>query len=421
MIGIFHKMSYICSRNIACTMPEFRESIRIKNVGPLRDIDLSDIRPLTVFIGESASGKSTLMKAIALFRFIFKKAAIRSYLKNAKISRSPFKMQFLTWAKNCGLDTYLKEDSEIVYSVTVDDQVYTISSTAKKLDCNLSIPNEHLTFSKISFIPESRNTIPMWLQNGSKGKADRPLGLYFQDAFQDFLAAVDAVSNMDLEYVGMRFSVQKTAAGKKYMISPHTDSNIQGDPYSVELRHSSSGIQTSTPLSLITKYFSKYFSFEDAFKRSVMEYLFDINRLKLFQPGIELTDLAKFVHIHVEEPELSLYPPAQCALIRSLVSDCFINNSPKWKMSLMLATHSPYIINYLNVLIRASYCRNPNDPRAYIDPENIGVYKIVRGGLSPLKGWSNTSGQVVINTLDLSEPMDEIYQKYVSMDGRPVK
>ena len=33
------------------------ESIYIKDIGPLRHIELDDIKPLTIIIGESASGK----------------------------------------------------------------------------------------------------------------------------------------------------------------------------------------------------------------------------------------------------------------------------------------------------------------------------------------------------------------------------
>ena len=37
-----------------------KESIIIKNLGPLKEVEISDIKPLTVFIGKSASGKSTI-------------------------------------------------------------------------------------------------------------------------------------------------------------------------------------------------------------------------------------------------------------------------------------------------------------------------------------------------------------------------
>lgn len=49
-----------------------KESIIIKNLGPLKEVEISDIKPLTVFIGRSASGKSTIMKIIVLMRYIYK-------------------------------------------------------------------------------------------------------------------------------------------------------------------------------------------------------------------------------------------------------------------------------------------------------------------------------------------------------------
>ena len=69
-----------------------KESITIRNVGPLKDIVIDDITSLTVFIGQSGSGKSMIMKIIVLMRYIFKRICIRSFLKNAGISRSPFKI-----------------------------------------------------------------------------------------------------------------------------------------------------------------------------------------------------------------------------------------------------------------------------------------------------------------------------------------
>ena len=71
-----------------------KESIIIRDLGPIKDIEIGAIRLLTVIIGESASGKSTLMKVIALMRYIYKMLNIRAYLKNANISRSPFRLRF---------------------------------------------------------------------------------------------------------------------------------------------------------------------------------------------------------------------------------------------------------------------------------------------------------------------------------------
>jgi AAA15 family ATPase/GTPase len=94
-----------------------KESIHIKNLGPIKDIFIDDIKPITVLIGESGSGKSTLMKAIALFRWIYKMHNIRSYLKRSKVSKSPFRFRMDTYFKNCGFEQYLKNSPEITYSV----------------------------------------------------------------------------------------------------------------------------------------------------------------------------------------------------------------------------------------------------------------------------------------------------------------
>ena len=57
---------YFCNRKIIIHI--MKESIVIKNLGPLKHVEIDDIRPLTVFIGKSASGKSTIMKVVVLMR-----------------------------------------------------------------------------------------------------------------------------------------------------------------------------------------------------------------------------------------------------------------------------------------------------------------------------------------------------------------
>ena len=93
-----------------------KESIIIKNLGPLKEVEIRDIKPLTVFIGKSASGKSTIMKIIVLMRYIYKMINIRSYLKNAKITRSPFKLRFNSLLQD-GLESMITVETEIYYTV----------------------------------------------------------------------------------------------------------------------------------------------------------------------------------------------------------------------------------------------------------------------------------------------------------------
>ena len=48
-----------------------KEYITIHNIGPLKKIDRLEIAPFTVLIGESAIGKSTLMKVLILMRYLY--------------------------------------------------------------------------------------------------------------------------------------------------------------------------------------------------------------------------------------------------------------------------------------------------------------------------------------------------------------
>ena len=71
-----------------------KERIHVKNVGALKDTGVVELKPLTVLIGNSASGKSTLMKLAVLMRYIFKRICIRAYLKNAQIDEKIFYIRY---------------------------------------------------------------------------------------------------------------------------------------------------------------------------------------------------------------------------------------------------------------------------------------------------------------------------------------
>ena len=45
-----------------------KESLLIRNLGPIHEVELNDISPLMVLVGESGGGKSTILKVLALFQ-----------------------------------------------------------------------------------------------------------------------------------------------------------------------------------------------------------------------------------------------------------------------------------------------------------------------------------------------------------------
>ena len=83
------------------------EYLRIQNFGPVVDIELDNIVPLTVLIGESGSGKSTVMKVLSMFRWIYKRVVLRSYVRQAKIKKTGIGIQMKTLLKTSQLNEYL--------------------------------------------------------------------------------------------------------------------------------------------------------------------------------------------------------------------------------------------------------------------------------------------------------------------------
>ncbi len=379
-----------------------KESIHIKNLGPIKDIFIEDIKPLTVLIGESGSGKSTLMKAIALFRWLYKMHNIRSYLKRSKVSKSPFRFRMDSYFKNCGFEEYLKNSPEIIYTVeSPSNRKYTLHFAKNKLtgtsDKDL-VHVQDLYYNKLSFISETRNIIPLWTERGASLTGGY-LGFYFHEVYNDFNLASENLKELDIKYLNLKLSVKKTQSNKKYFIQ---DPNKE---YELTLKNSSSGTQNAIPVTLIAEHFSKHFDFEEAFNRSVLNFLTKADSITDFKPVKNLGDIKKKLYIHIEEPELSLFPEAQCELISDLIAKCFVTNSNT--IDLLFSTHSPYIINHLNLLIKAYDCGQLVDG-AQVDFEKLAVYQVEEGIIHDLI----VKNQRIVNTNALSDTINNIYDQY---------
>lgn len=388
-----------------------KESIIIRNLGPLKNVEINDIRPLTVFIGKSASGKSTIMKIVMLMRYIYKMVNIRSYLKNAKITGSLFKLRFNTLLHD-GLEKMITEKTEIYYIVEINGNEYRLEYTNGSLKTNINVSNDDLVFFKESYISEARSMIPALASRLSSFKKGMNLGFYFNETFNDFNDATDTVKELPLDYLNLKMKIQKSGnKPKQFMVE-----SLSGETSSVELKYASSGIQTSAPLAVIVRYFANEFSFKDAFQRSVLSYLFQQDRLEKFTPTMSQNELEKYVHIHIEEAELSLDPEAQRTLINNLVNTAFHKNKDDRKLGLMIATHSPYIVNHLNVLLRAGYFDKARENYPYLEKNDIAVYRMYEGSLVSLMATDNDTEEYVINTYDMSDTMERIFDEYENME-----
>ena len=108
----------------------------------------------------------------------------------------------------------------------------------------------------------------------------------------------------------------------------------------------------------------------------------------------------------VEEPEQNLYPFTQINLLEAIIKLC----SDERGHSCTITTHSPFILNYLNVLIER-YKKNILD-QVNLNPEELGVYSISEGMQTDLIQQNAKTREKSVNAEDLVEAMRAMYNEY---------
>ena len=125
--------------------------------------------------------------------------------------------------------------------------------------------------------------------------------------------------------------------------------------------------------------------------------------------GGNIADMAKII---IEEPEQNLYPFAQVELLQNAVRLC---NEGDRNHSFTITTHSPYILNYLNVLIMRDSRAVTGKPS--LDVETIGVYAVQNGGVLNLVQTNTATGAKSVNAEWLNEAMRAMYDEYKELKG----
>ena len=133
-----------------------------------------------------------------------------------------------------------------------------------------------------------------------------------------------------------------------------------------------------------------------------------MERLTKFKPATEPNELTRCVYMHIEEPELSLFPNAQCRMVDELVYAASHPSNDR-SMNMIIATHSPYILNYLNIILLQSV-----ETRAQVNHDKMAVYRIYEGTTQNLI-VQNEQGIYLVDSFDLAEEMSNIYNEYQSL------
>ena len=354
-----------------------KENLVIRNFGPIVDVELAEINRFNVFIGESGSGKSVIMKTLAMMRWIYKMSCVRTYLKNSGV-QTPFRFRIDSILGENGLKNFLRPDSEILYR----NGGFEIQIKNRKIVLpHRDVAKEELTLQKITYISDKRVLIP---DLAAGNVALRHNMFYLDETFLNYQKALDAISVSDMVYLGVKMTVKKTAGGRRVFVSSINQDHIFDN---LPLTSASSGMQSSVALHFIVRYFSKYYDIVESMNSTIVRFLAAGDSLSKFSTTSNIGGFPnRRISIHLEEPELSLFPKNQWGLMKYLIEECM--SAEKANMDLTIATHSPYILTALNIMMLAKRAKEINDSQFKM--LNIAIPLLDSNEVS---AWSVSEGQ----------------------------
>lgn len=374
--------------------------IRIKNFGPIKEGYLEndgwlDVKKVTVLIGNQGSGKSTVAKLISTLSWI-EKSMVMGTIRRDELDTHNFFLKQLAYQR---IEKYKKSDTVIEY----EGKAFAFQFINDKFTVRQSTEDGYL-LPKIMYAPAERNFLSTVDRPGTL--KNLPATLYtFNDEFDT--AKNYFASGVDLPINNVKF--QYDQLNKLAWISG--DDN----DYKLRLSEASSGFQSTVPLFLVTKYLSDRLNVDiDISIRSnsledqkMLDKELDriINDPEL-TPEIVKSLLriisskrkrACLINI-VEEPEQNLFPASQRSILHSLLA---FNNMREGN-KLIMTTHSPYLINYISIAVKADELKRKIKTSEHkerldeivpvsstVDPDDLSIYELKEtdGSIRKLGGF----------------------------------
>lgn len=350
--------------------------IKIRNFGPIKDGFFDDdgwmdINKVTVFIGNQASGKSTAAKLVSVFSWL-EKNIVRNNISIDQLSEAVFKNQCYRQE----LAEYFLPNTSLKYEGDVCDFEYEEEGHSFKLRINEN-KYENYVLPKIQYVSAARNLLTI-LYNIS-----------LQNILDNKGNIIDMASNIPfmVRELNKEYLKALSELAQNGFPLPISDTSVYFQNYStfivtkgarISMSAASSGIQSITPLLLVSNYLSnevqkdlflKLQSIDNNLKSKVEnelrkedEKLVEIfNQYCSFGKDVLSNDdvlllekklknyiPSSFINI-VEEPEQNLFPTSQQKVINSLLE----YNNALDRNKLFITTHSPYIIGYLTLAVKA--------------------------------------------------------------------
>ena len=371
-------------------------TIEIRDIGPIKNTGRIVISPVTIFCGRQGSGKSTCAKLISTCLWLEKALMKHEITEKYITGYNHFRNNLCGYH---GITDFFKDGSYMKYES--DEYVFVYE-------------NKHLTIQhknhdgykmpKIMYVPAERNMM-VAIEHAEKV---RRLPSNLQTMQSEYLKALKSLKG-------------KVALPVRDVYLQYDRLNkitwIMGEDYRVRAENSASGYQSMAPLVLVSDYLADMVRKQEGEPQSAEER----DQLSIENINKRYT-LNCFFNI-VEEPEQNLYPLSQKSVLQALLTD----KNKSDDSLLILTTHSPYLLNYLSLAIKANNIAT-EFPRAveklshivpqtaFIAGDDVNVYEIQDNG--QIRELSKHSGMPSDeNLLNIAlENCNELYNELLDIE-----
>lgn len=339
--------------------------IRIKNFGPINEgyqenDGWLDVKKVTVFIGNQGSGKSTIAKLITTFMWIEKALTRGDYDESHFTKKNKLKNNFLAYFR---LENYFPSYDGLFDNTVIEYQGESYYLEYKMGEFSIRANNNtDYELPQIMYVPSERNFI-------SNVKTPKALKLT-SDSLIEFVTEYDNSKNEIKENLALPINNVEVEYNSQYDVI-NIKGKVKNEPYKIKLTEASSGFQSIVPLFLVSWYLANSVKkqsengkelmtseLRERFRKEI-QLIDNIENLSNEQRRILISESAKkynktaFINI-VEEPEQNLFPSSQRAILNSLLEFNNMNEGNK----LIMTTHSPYLINYLTLAVKAEMVKS---------------------------------------------------------------
>lgn len=398
-----------------------KERLIIKNFGAIKEVDL-ELKPLTVLIGDNATGKSTIAKVLSVCRFF-------SYIVDFK--NITLENLFTKGLKDIGINDFYNDQSYIEY----ENKEYKLVVKKRLFYSEIDEETGNLLYERFEFLPEiveEKSDEFIKLMNEF-----RSLNPHYSDSlfslrdrnwyppYGFYKNYVGKVMNNPC-YIPVERTLQSISFSKDLLLNEA----IQDQLRKLERFAINSG-DKPRDLNLFNLEFKRDGNVNFIKRKSEDEFypvssaasgFQNVTAIGLAINNYSVTELfnKKPKTFIIEEPEISLFPKGQKELMEFFVENINVNHH-----QFILPTHSPYILSTLYNLVYAKNVSNISkkskkevskivNEQKQIDIENVAVYALNNGSYIDLVDRVNK--EINIEFIDsVSEINNEIFDKLIDI------